>query len=393
MMFIILAIIVLLDLLYYNRHFKRGVFKKMRANNLLLIAAVIHSVVSLFICLKILFYKGSFEENSHITSFLDFMFLISAGMLPKIILSLTSIPTDVKSRRFPSYFNYRAISGKVLAIASSLLVVTGTLYGRFNFKVEEIGVKIENLPESMVGLKIVQISDLHLSSFHRHSRKLEKAINIIRDLEPDILVNTGDYVSFGYREMEPFIDILSKAGGKYGSFAILGNHDIGTYHPDWNQELRDTNVVIMSRFIDRTGYDLLIDENRTIRIGSSTLSVIGVSTSGSIPDIFYGDINRATIGSDTTNFRLLLSHDPNHWVYNKADLEGIELTLSGHTHGMQLGLLLGSIRISPARLIFPAWYGLYGSDNQYLYVNRGLGVIGFPFRIGMPPEITLLVLE
>lgn len=392
-MLVIFLLIFLLDALFYNSLRKGRITGSKQFKKALFWLGILHTSATLFLFIKILLFKGYFEDNSHLTNFLDISFIFSVGHIPKIILTLTASLTRVTQKRFKRLSMAIRLCGRFISLLIIILVLIGSLFGRYNFKVEEVMIEIEDLPDALKGLRLVQVSDMHLSSFHRQGKSLDRAVEIINSLKPDILVNTGDFVSFGYKEMEPFTEALSAAKGKYGSFAILGNHDMGTYHPYWDQNERDTNIVLISELIRKAGYELLRDESRTIEINKSSISIIGVATYGSIPDIFYGDLAKASLGSDTTDLRILLSHDPNHWSYNRDSMKGIELCLSGHTHGMQMGIISGRIRISPARLIFPAWYGLYGSDSSYLYVNRGLGVIGFPFRIGMPPEITVITIN
>jgi predicted MPP superfamily phosphohydrolase len=182
------------------------------------------------------------------------------------------------------------------------------------------------------------------------------------------------------------------AKGKLGSFAIIGNHDIGTYDRDFNQAGRDTNVVRMNELIKASGYKVLNDENILINVGDARVAIIGVITKGRHGHIIHGDLTKAMTGTDSADFRILITHDPNHWEEAVKGKTNIELTLAGHTHGMQMGILTKRFKWSPAQYFYPRWNGLYSEGNQYLYVNRGLGVLGVPFRIWMPPEITVIKL-
>ena len=280
----------------------------------------------------------------------------------------------------------------MLSLLTILLVTSGTLYGRFNFQFEEIEIKYDNLPDDLEGLRIVHISDMHLSSFHRNKKRLRDLLKEITSLEPDILVNTGDFVTIAWNEMAPFTEILRESVSRYGNFAIPGNHDAGTYHPFYDDRDRRQNVSIFDSLLLESGYIQLKDSCVIINIEDSKLKIAGVITTGRVPDIIFGDLEKA-LGDKEADFTILLSHDPNHWYYELRESNKVNLTLSGHTHAMQLGFKIGKFQWSPASLIYPAWNGIYGAENNYIYVNRGLGTISLPSRIGMPPEITIITLS
>jgi predicted MPP superfamily phosphohydrolase len=282
-----------------------------------------------------------------------------------------------------------------LIIASTvfLAVLAGTFFGRFNFRKEEIVVNIKGLHPDLCGLKIVHISDLHLSSFFHHSDKLAGLMKEINELEPDLLINTGDFVTIGWREFDRFDTILKSVKGSYGSFAVLGNHDFGTYHPYYSDADRDNNIVMMNNLISASGYKVLNDESILIEIGKAKVSLTGIITKGRFPDIISGDLTKAIRGTDSADLKILLAHDPNHWEKDVVGKTDINLTLSGHTHGMQFGIVTKRIAWSPAQYFYPRWNGLYREGDQFLVVSRGLGVLGFPFRLGMPPNIVTVKLN
>jgi predicted MPP superfamily phosphohydrolase len=273
------------------------------------------------------------------------------------------------------------------------VITVSSFYTRFNFKTEEVTIKVKDLNKDLDGLKIVQLSDMHLTSFYHHKKTLQSVMDKVNQLKPDLLINTGDFISFGWREFERDDTILSKAKSRYGSYAILGNHDAGTYNPDFTQADRENNILILNNLIKASGYQVLNNEFKKLRIGSVTVALIGVTTEGRHPHIIHGDLNKAIAGLDSVDFKILLTHDPNHWAEAVEGKTNIELTLSGHTHGMQMGIITKKFRWSPAKYFYPHWNGLFSTVNQFHYVNRGLGVLAIPFRIWMPPEITVITLK
>jgi predicted MPP superfamily phosphohydrolase len=215
----------------------------------------------------------------------------------------------------------------------------------------------------------------------------------INGLEPDLLVNTGDFINAGWREFDRFDTILSKALARYGQYAVMGNHDFGTYHPTYTEAERENNVRLMNRFISASGYKVLNDEFEMVKIGNASVAVLGVTTKGSHPDIEHGNLEKASERIYGEDLKILLAHDPNQWDREVTGKTGIDLTLSGHTHGLQAGIFTKRIKWSPAKYFYPRWAGMHEVDGQFIVVNRGLGVLGIPFRIWMPPEITVITLE
>jgi predicted MPP superfamily phosphohydrolase len=280
----------------------------------------------------------------------------------------------------------------LISLVIFLTVLTGTLYTRFNFKEDRIAVRIKDLKPELNGLKIVLISDLHLSSFYHHREQMVKVMEEINQEKPDILINTGDFISFGWREFGRFDTILVTAKGKYGSFAVMGNHDFGGYDPYFTDADEENNVLLMNKFISASGYKVLNDESEIINIRDSRIEMIGVMTKGSFPNIIHGNLNKANNNSVSVDLKILLAHDPNQWDKEVTGKTDIDLTLSGHTHGMQIGILTKKFKWSPAHRFYPRWNGLYKVGEQYLVVNRGLGVLVFPFRIWMPPEISVITI-
>ncbi|MFP4487960.1 MAG: metallophosphoesterase [Bacteroidales bacterium] len=274
-----------------------------------------------------------------------------------------------------------------------VLFLTGMWHGRFNFRYKTVEIEYRGLPPALEGFTIVHISDFHLKSFEGHRDKLRQVTDSINAMKPDIIVNTGDFVTILHDEMEPFMDILGTMKARHGVYAIPGNHDTGLYSGMYDSDNYSEHMAVIGNMLRGAGHVYLQDSLACIMIDSVRLAITGVATYGRVPDLYYGDTDRAMEDAGSADFRILLSHDSNHWVREISKRSDIHLTLSGHTHGMQIGLLLPGVSLSPARLLYPAWYGLYGDDNNYLYVNPGLGTIGMPARIGMPPEITVIRLS
>jgi hypothetical protein len=268
-----------------------------------------------------------------------------------------------------------------------------TFYGRFNFKTEEVTIKIKGLNRDLDGLKIVQLSDLHLPCFYNHRKLLQKVMYDVNSMKPDLILNTGDFIDFGWREFERNDTILSKARSRFGNYAILGNHDVGTYDPFFTEADRENNILIMNNLIKASGYLVLNDEFKIVNIGRARIALIGIVTKGRHPHMIHGNLEKAISGLDSVDLKILLSHDPNQWAEDVTGKTDIDITLSGHTHGMQMGIITKKFRWSPSKYFYPHWNGLYSVGNQYQYVNRGLGVLAIPFRIWMPPEITVITIK
>jgi predicted MPP superfamily phosphohydrolase len=215
----------------------------------------------------------------------------------------------------------------------------------------------------------------------------------VNQLKPDLILFTGDMVHNFSEEMDPFIGILDSLEAPLGKFAILGNHDYGSYYQWESTSAEASNLERVKSQIRAAGFDLLLNEYRTVSLNGSSLQIIGIENWGKPPFPQMGDLPGAMQGSDPDLINVLMSHDPSHWDLQVRGQEEIQLTLSGHTHGMQFGIEIGNFRWSPSKWTYKHWGGLYQENGQYLYVNRGLGFTGFPGRVGIRPEISLLTLS
>jgi uncharacterized protein len=360
--------------------------------NIILIIHIILSIWLWILFLELYGFDSFYDSPRHIWLLMSFAGMITAVVLPRIMLIIMHFSGKLVSRR-GGHIRWLTNTGYILSAVLFLVITVSMLHGRFNFKEENVTIPVKGLNSDLNSLKIVQISDLHLSGFYHHQHLLMDVVERINRQNPDIIINTGDFVSFGWREYGRIDTILSKMKSRYGNFAVLGNHDAGTYNPEYTEADRANNILVIKNLIKSSGYQVLQDEFTKLHIGESTLAIIGTSTSGRHPDIVHGDIQKAIEGMDSADLKILLTHDPNHWAKDIEGKTNIELTFSGHTHGMQFGIMTKNFKWSPAKYIFPRWNGLYKEGNQKLYVNRGLGLLAIPFRIWMPPEITIITLE
>jgi predicted MPP superfamily phosphohydrolase len=389
-LFIILLILDILTPLALKDHFFNHSKPKYY------ISITIHIILSLWtwlIFVEEVSYNSFYDNPKHVWLMMNMASIIITIVIPRIIINILHFTGKLANIKEGNHIRGLTNAGLILMAVILVVISISSFYGRFNFKTEEVTLKIEGLNKDLDGLRIVQISDLHLTSFYRHKRVLRKVMEEINQLKPDLLINTGDFVSYGWREFERDDTIFSKARSKYGNFAILGNHDVGTYDPYFTEADRDNNILIMNNLITASGYHILNDEFMTVVVGKAKIAVIGVVTGGRHPHMTHGNLDRAISGLEGVDLKILLSHDPNHWdeaVKSKTD---IDLTLSGHTHGMQMGIITKNFRWSPSKYFYPHWNGLYQSGKQYQYVNRGLGVLSIPFRIWMPPEITVITIK
>jgi hypothetical protein len=322
------------------------------------------------------------------------------------ILIFTFKHARAKQTGKPIHHGATAISrGKFLrtvGLATGGLFFSGMVIGMVkwahDFRVRGVNLNLPDLPWPFEGLRIVQISDLHLGSWASVD-PIEEAAGIINDLDPDLVLFTGDIVNYSTNEALRFRDVLQGIHARHGVYAILGNHDYGDY-VNWPTEAdKEKNMTMLYSFFDEIGWKLLRNENEVIEIDGEKLALIGVENWSANPRFpKLGDLAKALQGTDDAPVKILMSHDPTHWEKEvNPRYSGIDLTLSGHTHGFQFGVELKHFKWSFAQYIYKYWAGLYQSENnekpQYLYVNRGLGMIGYPGRIGILPEITLITLN
>lgn len=370
----------------------------------------VYWIIPLLLILLFLYSAVFFSSKSRVADFRIIYFFTGFFILfyaPKIIFIVFEITDDLSGLvgyllesagvGFGEKLRQSTLllkSGSVVAVFLFFSIVYGIVFGRFSCKTENIELTFDNLPPAFNNFKIVQISDLHLGSFYAsHSGYFEKAVASINAQNPDLIVFTGDMVNNLASEAKSWIPVFKKLRASYGKFSILGNHDYGTYYHWRNEEEKQENMKKLIEIHGLMGFSILLNQSTVIEKAGQKIGIAGVENWGKPPFPQYGDYRKAASRLDDVDFKILLSHDPSHWdemIKNKTD---VALTLSGHTHGFQFGFDIAGIKWSPVTLKYPKWKGLYSSNNQYLYVNVGLGYIGFPGRVGISPEITVITLK
>ncbi|GAB2957217.1 metallophosphoesterase [Hymenobacter coalescens] len=268
----------------------------------------------------------------------------------------------------------------------------GMAKGATDYTVKRVTLRFPNLPPAFDGFKLLQISDLHTGSF-QSKEPLQRAVKLINEQGADLIFMTGDLVNNLATEVEEHIDTLAGIQSELPIFSVLGNHDYADYVTWESREAKQANLERMKQNHAKIGWRLMMDEHHHIERNGEKIAVLGVQNWGAnlrFPK--YGNLAKAHAGSDAP-FKVLLSHDPSHWDAQVHEYDDIDLTLSGHTHGMQFGVNLPFMRWSPVQYAYKQWAGLYQRGRQYLYVNTGLGFIGYPGRVGFLPEITVFELR
>ncbi len=345
----------------------------------------------IYLTITIVTHGGEFAEPANAYRQIVFGALVAlhltAGSLYLIMILLTWLPGRL--------MNHTPKAAGIVNITLFLLVVIlfadGFFRQRYDVRIIREEVSFKDLNPALSGMKIILISDLHISSWHRHYDRLEEIMSVIASEEPDLLVNTGDFVTFGWQEYGSSDTILLKAGAGSGAFAVLGNHDDGTYHPDYDESYSAENSEKLAYKIAASGYKLLSDTVVITRHNGVEIAVAGVVTHGHRLDMSYGDFEKVMGQVPDSLFTVMLLHDPAGWLLTAVNGRMPQLTLSGHTHGMQAGLPGGGS--SPAARYHERWKGHYRLGNSHLYVTTGLGTTGLAVRLFMPPEIVVLTVK
>lgn len=371
----------------------------------------IYLLCSAVAALFLLFSFTQFKPNSGQTH----QTLITIGLwlliyIPKMLVTLFLLTEDilrvlyggirkVRSKKEVPFLPSRRkfISQSALAIAAIPFssFIYGMAKGRYNYRVIRQQVFFDDLPAEFDGFTIMQLSDIHCGSFD-NPEKIQYGINLINEQKFDALVFTGDLVNNFASETKDWIEMFASIKQvPYGKYSILGNHDYGEY-TDWDSEIeKQKNFEGIKAAHPQMGFQLLNNENIELTKGNSKIHLAGVENWGMGRFSKKGDLNKATDGIPAENFKILLSHDPSHWeLETLKHPSNVQLTLSGHTHGMQFGIEIPNFfKWSPVQYMYKRWAGLYQEKGKYLYVNRGFGYHAYPGRVGIWPEITLIELK
>lgn len=314
----------------------------------------------------------------------------------RLLRGLTNyfVEYDNPSSYIPERRKFVSQVALVIAAIPFASLIYGIFEGKYNFKVIKQQVFFPDLPDAFDGFKITQISDVHSGSFD-NPEKIEYAIDLINAQETDLILFTGDIVNTLAKEMDPWIDTFKRIHkAEYGKFSVLGNHDYGEYVTWPTKKQKDDNFQAIKDTYGKIDFKLLLNEHTFIEKDNQRIAIVGVENWGKNFKQ-AGDLRKASEGLTANDFKILLSHDPSHWEYQvKEDDKHYQLTLSGHTHGMQFGIEIpGFFKWSPVQYVYKQWAGLYENLGRYVYVNRGFGFHAYPGRVGIWPEITVIELK
>jgi len=384
------------------------------------------SVLALVVVLSFPFITA-FQTNKFLR---NYVFAILVGLfIAKLIATVFFLVDDI--RRGALWVMGRLFSntgarflGDGTGISRSTFItwlgvgLGGTLFGtlllgfgnKYNYHIRRIRLSFSNLPKGFKGVKIVQLSDIHSGSF-QDKKAVAKGVEMVLNEKPDLILFTGDLVNDVSTEMDEYIDVFSRLQAPLGVFSVLGNHDYGDYY-NWSDRdaahlekekvaghrlhspLQDASISRLKSIQQQMGWRLLMNEHVALQRNGDTIGLLGIENWGAKGFAKYGKMAEAHKGSEVYPFKILMSHDPSHWDAEvRPQYTDVDLTLSGHTHGMQFGIENPYFRWSPVQWVYKQWAGLYEEGKQKLYVNRGYGFIGYPGRVGILPEITVIELE
>jgi hypothetical protein len=374
-------------------------------------AIVAYQIVSLCLFAFLVYSFTQFDRSVGQTKQTLFtMGLLLLVYLPKIVITLIMLGEDIfrvfggtlnyfvkfdsRTNFLPSRRKFVSQIGLGLAAVPFLSLIYGMTVGKYNYKVIKQRIFFPDLPDAFDGFTITQISDVHSGSFD-NPEKIHYAIDLVNQQNSDMILFTGDIVNTHAKEMLPWIDAFNKIKKhEYGKYSVLGNHDYGEYVTWPSKAAKDENFQAIKDLYGKIDFKLLLNEHTFIEKGTDKIALVGVENWG---HNFKqaGDLNKASQHLTKDDFKILMSHDPSHWDHIiQHDDKHFQLTLSGHTHGMQFGIEIpGYFKWSLAQYVYKQWAGLYENLGRYVYVNRGFGFHAYPGRVGIMPEITVIQLK
>lgn len=412
-LFLLIALIILIE--YYFFQALKNIFEK--HYRIIVYTQIFWNAMIIAIVLTLIFYKPhqwndvftlliSIISIIEISKLFGSIFMLIDDIRRGILLILSSMHIITKHSNHSMLSTNRANFFSQISVLFTFIPLIGFIYGMwrgaYKYKIHTVHLYFPELPKSFDGLKIVQISDWHLGSFF-NTRPAERILELVMNEQADIIVFTGDLINNIVEEAIPYTHILSQLKAPLGVYSILGNHDYGDYIQWPNNQEKQKNLQRLIKLQKSVGWNILLNEHKIIEKNGEQIALIGVENwSGNLHFPKYGKLDVAHKGTEHIPFKILMSHDPSHW-----DLEvskyypDIALTLSGHTHGFQFGIEQWGLKVSPVKWVYKHWAGLYCKSSslnntkttQYLYVNRGIGFIGYPGRLGIWPEITVIHLN
>ena len=312
--------------------------------------------------------------------------------ITRLIKAIFRKPTNAP--RIPSRRKFVSTLGWGLAAIPFASILYSIFKGKYNYKVWKYTLYFDNLPKAFDGYRITQISDIHCGSFDNYE-KIRYGVELINSQKSDVILFTGDLVNNLANEVHNWKSLFATLQAPDGVFSIMGNHDYGDYSSWETPEAKQQNLEHLFQLQKQMGWQLLLNKHCYLERNGEKIALIGVENWGHGRFSKYGDLNKAMEGVNTEDFKILMSHDPTHWQeVVLPENKDIQLTLSGHTHGMQCGIEIpGWLKWSPSQYIYKYWGGMYEEDGKYLNVNRGFGYHAFPGRLGVWPEITVIELK
>ena len=386
--FMLLALLLLnflVDLYIYKRLVLHYTSKKwIKCGYWIFNLALLASIASATYIIR--HYSGQIE----FTRLMWFFYAYLLFYVPKIVYAVLSVFDFFFPKRNNRRIRFFSVIGSVCAIFVFVSMLYGATYGRLHYTVNKEVIVTDRIPATFNNYRIVQLSDLHLGNFKNKTGFISDIVKQVNELNPDLIVFTGDLVNNRGNELDAYMSILSQLHAKDGVFSVLGNHDYGDY-VRWkspNDKRENLNQLIKKQ--NSMGWKMLNNASQYLRRDGDSIAIIGVENWGEPPFPQYGDLQKAYPTLTDETFKILLTHNPVHWDAEIIPSTNIDLSLSGHTQAMQIKLGFGRFCISPSSWKYKRWSGLYNNGKQYLYVNDGIGYVFLPMRIGATPEITVI---
>jgi predicted MPP superfamily phosphohydrolase len=401
----IFPVIIIIVVLFFVEIYTFQAFKAVSKSKVVRYSFLLVSIAAyVYFLITMLTYSRS---NGQTPQFQMAMGLLLTVSIPKLVIIMLLFGEDIyrwvlklisaisNSETKPLVGRRKFVSQLAIGLAAIPFAafIYGIIQGKYNYKVIKYQLAFDDLPEAFDGYTITQISDIHSGSF-TNKEKIQYGVDLINEQKSDIMLFTGDIVNNKADEMDDWLAVFDKLEAKEGKYSILGNHDYGDYM-DWkNPQDKINNFQKVKDIHKKIGFDLLLDEHRYLEKDGQKIALLGVENWGKGFNQ-AGDLQRASANIKKEDFKILMSHDPSHWEEKvKQDDFNYQLTLSGHTHGLQMGIEIpGWFKWSPSQFVYKQWAGLYEEFGRYINVNRGFGYHAFPGRGGIWPEITVIELK